>query len=288
MAINYRTYNTEQEHAEAVVELISRTEGHLDEATDTKDGEITIGYGYTFSRSNHVGLWTIAEIPLTAAELSVLRRVDMAKTIVEKNLIAFSDFTKKITHDQARALLRHTYQKYEGPAGELHMPLSPERAAFVSLAYNHGVEDFLSGRMADFCQAIRNGNRAEAWFQIRYNALGNSDPMFIYRKAKRRYLESQVFGLYDNPQIMDIQEASSVFRMLQRHRDEIYDHEGRFGEKINGENGHRNMIDEGNNDPNYRLVLNHFGLERIDTINMSLDAGKAILLTNLRTRYMDT
>jgi GH24 family phage-related lysozyme (muramidase) len=281
-------YNSEPEYTEAVVELISHTEGHLDEVTDTKDGEVTIGYGYTFGRNNNVELWTIAEIPLTATQLSVLRRVDAAETIEEKNLIAFSEFTRKITYDQARALLKHTCQKYEGPAEELQMPLSPERAAFVSIVYSQDFGDSLSSNMIDFYQAIRDGNRAEAWFQIRYKALGSSAPMFVYRKAKRRYLESQIFGLYDNPQMTDIQEASSVFKMFQRHRDEICDHESRFGKKINGENGHRNMIDEGNNDPHYRLLLNHFGLERIETISMSLESGKSVLLTNLRTCYLDT
>ena len=286
MAINYTEYAWLENYVDAVVELISRVEGHIPNARDTQDGEITIGYGYTFSRSNNVALWTAAGVALTPAELSVLQRIDNASTKEEKNRIAFSEFTRPMTHEEARALLRQTYPQYEGPANTLNMPLSPERVAFVSIAYNRGVSR-LDSRMQSFYQAIRDGNRAEAWFQIRYNALGTQDPRFVNGIAKRRYLESQIFGLYDDPNNVTAAEATSVFKMLQRHRKEIYDHEARFGEKFDGANGTRNMIAEGNADSNYSLVLDSFGLQKIDTINQALDHGKSVLLSDLRTRYSD-
>ena len=285
MAINYTEY-TLQEYVDAVVELISRVEGFRSQVYKLDDGEVTIGCGYTFGRSNNVALWTAAGITITPAELQVLQRIDNASTKEEKNRIAFSEFTRPITADEARALLKQTYPQYEGPANDINMPLSPERVAFVAVTYNRGARR-VRETMRDFYQAIRDGDRAEAWFQIRYKSLGKED-QYINGKAKARYLESQVFGLYDDSDNVTAEEAISVFKMLHRHRKEIYDHEARFGQKFDGSDGTRNMISEGNNDTNYRLVLGHFEMERIDTINQALDSGKTTLLADLRTRYQDS
>ncbi|HDG1710783.1 TPA: hypothetical protein PFE25_003979 [Kluyvera ascorbata] len=60
-------------------------------------------------------------------------------------------------------------------------------------------------------EAIRQGNRAEAWFEIRYrsnkpNRPGESEDNRA-GIAKRRFMESQVFGLYDDPQEVSAAEA---------------------------------------------------------------------------------
>ena len=63
------------------------------------------------------------------------------------------------------------------------MPDSPERLAIFSLAYNtkDGGTSLLGQGLAN---AIKQGNRAEAWFEIRYNSNGNSSNGV----AKRRYV----------------------------------------------------------------------------------------------------
>ena len=45
-----------QQYVDFLVNLISSAEGHLSVATDTRDDQITIGYGYTFSRSYRSGV----------------------------------------------------------------------------------------------------------------------------------------------------------------------------------------------------------------------------------------
>ena len=63
---------------------------------------------------------------------------------------------------------------------------SLERATLVSLAFNGG-----AGLIGPNLQAaIEAGDRPEAWYEIRYNS-GSS-------LLSRRFLESEVFGLYDN------------------------------------------------------------------------------------------
>ena len=79
-------------------------------------------------------------------------------------------------------------------------------------------------------EAIRQGNRAEAWFEIRYRS-NDPDQAEKIRPgiAKRRFMESQVFGLYGNPQEVSAAEAKNIFRMLQNHRQKIMEYETEFG-----------------------------------------------------------
>ncbi|MDZ4030021.1 hypothetical protein U0868_00420 [Kluyvera ascorbata] len=79
-------------------------------------------------------------------------------------------------------------------------------------------------------EAIRQGNRAEAWFEIRYRS-NEPDQAAKIRSgiAKRRFMESQVFGLYDDPQEVSAAEAKNIFRMLQNHRQKIMEYETEFG-----------------------------------------------------------
>ena len=66
---------------------------------------------------------------------------------------------------------------------------------------------FRSNRLAD---ALRSNDHAEAWYAIRYAS--GSD-------ARRRYLDSEEFGLYnDSPTEVDYKAA---YRMLTRHRETI-------------------------------------------------------------------
>jgi GH24 family phage-related lysozyme (muramidase) len=284
MAINFRQYNTQEQYVGAIVELITRVEGPATGVYPDDDGMASIGYGYTFNRNNNVALWTAAGINLTPAQRQLLQKIDNAPENQKTNLAL--TWSRAITIDEARALLRQTYPRYEGPANALAMPISLERVAFVSVAYNRGV-GHLDERMWGFYQAIRDGDRAEAWFQIRYNALGNQKPATVNGIAVRRYLESEVFGLYDDPNNVSAQAAISVFKMFQRHRTAIANHEARFGVKFDGTNGTKNMISKGNSDANYQHVLSYFGLNRIDTIQQALDHGKPALLANLRTQYQN-
>jgi GH24 family phage-related lysozyme (muramidase) len=71
------------------------------------------------------------------------------------------------------------------------IPESPERAILASLAWNNAGKLLGNGLKT----ALQTGNRAEAWFEIRYNSNGDK----LGGIAKRRYYESEVFGLTDNP-----------------------------------------------------------------------------------------
>jgi len=101
---------------------------------------------------------------------------------------------------------------------------SRECIVLLSLAYNgkdknhDGYSDLLGPNLA---AALKAGDRAEAWYEIRYNSNGGDTR--IPGIAKRRFYEADTFGLYNpNPTEEDYKAA---YRTLTRHRDKILDYE---------------------------------------------------------------
>ncbi|MBZ0093916.1 MAG: hypothetical protein K8H75_00860, partial [Sulfuricella sp.] len=96
-----------------------------------------------------------------------------------------------------------------------------ERAALVSLAYN--TPGLLGIGLA---RALVDDNRAEAWYQIRYQSNGgDSKGQGI---ANRRYRESDMFGLYDNAPLGE-SEARQVYRMYTQHSDPMINYDALYG-----------------------------------------------------------
>jgi Ca2+-binding RTX toxin-like protein len=104
---------------------------------------------------------------------------------------------------------------------------SRERMALASLVWNAG-----SGILGIFGlgNAIATGNRAEAWYQIRYLSNRTQDPAV----AKRRYVESEVFGLYHDPVNVTLDEAQKAYAMVNAHRAKVASYELTFGADPNG------------------------------------------------------
>lgn len=114
------------------------------------------------------------------------------------------------------------------------IPDSNERAALVDMYYQlpggdgiNGYFRFGDGSFTRLSLALKSGNRAEAWFQIRY---GSSD----HGKnglgvVARRYVDSQLFGLYASPDAPTEAEAIQAYQMLTYHRAQIVGYEQQFG-----------------------------------------------------------
>lgn len=96
---------------------------------------------------------------------------------------------------------------------------STERLALISLEYNNGNALIRSGLKT----ALRNNDRFEVWYQIRYrsNGGGNQDGI-----AKRRYLEAELFGLFTSATPPD-EEAEAVINgfLESTHFDKIESYE---------------------------------------------------------------
>ncbi len=108
------------------------------------------------------------------------------------------------------------------------IPQSDERLALVSLAYNNliGVNPGGTFKSSSLRQAIINDNRAEAWYEIRYQSNGGQSAGAGI--ANRRIAESNLFSLYDNSGQVSEAEAKEVLRMYTIHQPEIQDYESRF------------------------------------------------------------
>lgn len=247
--------------------VIAGSEGLHAHAQDVGDNRATIGWGYTFNRDNNVAIWREAGIELTQEQWQTLAAIDAALA-QDRTRIGLT-FTRRLDAIDSDRLLRASMEEYESPANRLKMPLSDERIALVSLAYNRGI-GMLNGMPRSnvpehaIMDAIRDGDRAEAWFQMRYNCWGgNNDAEAGLRK--RRFAEA----------------ARSIFGMYHLHRDEIDRVERGFGVPVDGEVAQRNRIAQANRD--YPALVNEYG--NVPNIADALAPARVVFLRELRQAY---
>ena len=266
---------TQDEYDRKLREVIIGTEGHHAHVQDVGDGRATIGWGYTLNKNDNVRTWSSADIELTPAQWSLLREIDQAPP-ARKTEIGLT-FDRVLTEAESDRLLRSSIRDYEGPAIAAGMPLSDERIAVVSVTYNRG-----PGAMRDHAAmtAIRDGNRAEAWYQLRYNCWGSREDREGGLR-KRRFAESEIFGLYDDPQAVSAEEAAAVYRMYREHHAEIDAVERRFGMTVDGLEARPNRIAHANRD--YPDIVAMYG--EVQTIADSLEPARSTLIGHLRARY---
>lgn len=86
---------------------------------------------------------------------------------------------------------------------------SQEMVALASLAYN--AQTLIGERLVN---ALAAGDRAEAWYQIRYESNQQAN------LTDRRYRESDQFSLYNTG--IDDDEAANIYRMFTLHREDIF------------------------------------------------------------------
>ena len=181
------------------------------------------------------------------------------------------------------------------------MPDSPERAALVSLAYN-GLIGFAAnpttgqyllnpdGSYKLLSPTLQHdlvtGDRAEAWYEIRYNSnqnsLNASVPADVQGVANRRYEESQVFGLFSNSNAPGTApapswtEAVQAYQMLAAHRDDILAYDGLYGAALGQVPPNATV--------NYSL-LGSLGINPVPTLNQALAPAETVLVQALQQQY---
>lgn len=278
--MKYRELSKE-EYLRVTSDLIASMESFEPKPYDLGDGAATIGYGYTFNRNENLANWEKAGISLTREEKEALKKIDDEPSNSKRKELGLA-FTRNLTQTEARALLESaSISKYEGPANQLNMPYSIERAAVVAMTYNRG-EAKVNENMQAFQDAIKAGDRAEAWYELRYQSWGSKSE---YEKGLRkgRTMEAQVFGLYDDPANISMSEAESAYRMLQKHRDDIQRIEGRWGSDLNGAmaDKNNNVVAMANKDYG-RLTATHGSAP---TIREALEPAKVQYLNQLRVQF---
>ncbi|HEX5737557.1 MAG TPA: hypothetical protein VFY22_03540 [Hydrogenophaga sp.] len=254
---------------------IAETESLHARAQNVGDGKATIGWGYTFNRNDNHAIWQASGIDLTEAQWREIRAMDAAPA-QDKTRLGLA-FGRALSSAEADQLLVASAATYATHADALGMPDSRERLALISVTYNRGVGAMRGHALLD---AIDDGDRAQAWYQLRYNCWG-SNAQYEAGLRKRRLVEAQVLGLYDDPADVGPDEARSVFRMVTQHRDAIQAVERRFGETLEGQAGLRDLRTLANRD--YPGVTAEFG--HVPTLRDSLEPARLALLAQLRADH---
>lgn len=280
--MDYRTLSPE-DYLALIMDMIKASETLIVRSRYVGAGNTEVGYGYSFNRDNNVAIWEASGIQLTPAQWQALRNIDAAPPARKASLAL--TFTKALRPDEADALLEASIATCEGPADSIGMPLSVERAVFVAVTYDRGV-DVVNATMTEFMDAVVRGDRAEAWYQLRYESWGTGAAT-EKNQRKRRYLESEIFGLYDDPAAVPASEADQVYRTLQLHRTQITADEAKWGIGVDGVAGpsSTNALASANGDPKYAVLRARFG--SIDSISQAFDPAKLVYLQAMRADHPD-
>jgi GH24 family phage-related lysozyme (muramidase) len=150
---------------------------------------------------------------MTPAQATDALRTE-ADAAVTQALPAAHGFT--LSEDATKGLFAHGAPDYEAEVDrwQAGIPQSRERLALFSLAWN----GILTGSPS-LRRAVAGGQRAEGWYQIRYNSNGGAGR--CEGIAARRACEGSLFGLYDSPTAVSEAEAQSVLGAIESHQASI-------------------------------------------------------------------
>lgn len=150
------------------------------------------------------------------------------------------------------------------------IPESREREALFSLCWNG--PSLLGPKLK---AAIEAGDRAEAWYEIRYNSNGNG----IAGLANRRYVEAETFGLFDIEGKAGFSEAVEAGQMLARHHETVLWYENRYDADGAGATKGMPGIDAiaGELAPAIEAALKSLGLPANNRVEEFLAASDAVM-----------
>jgi hypothetical protein len=187
--------------------------------------------------------------PLSAQDVSL---ISQAKSLKTKSRTTLDSIAKRFQLNLGNTVTAENILKLDLELREARLTaflaqnqvtigLSRERVALMSMYFN-STPQFKSGVEVGnnlignkLLEALRTGNRAEAWFEIRYDTNAESKRTDAASQAvtkgiaNRRVEESDIFGLYNGlgPGIPEA-EAKDVLRMYTVHRNEIQVYENQF------------------------------------------------------------
>ncbi|MGD8785416.1 MAG: calcium-binding protein, partial [Thioalkalispiraceae bacterium] len=199
-------------------------------------------------------------------------------TITESDVDVLDDVFTLTSEAQAEALLqaviidkRNEFNQFLQD-NQIQLGNSRERAALESMWYQlpgGGGEsgyfmrpDNSPSNMIRLLQDAEN-QRAEIWYEIRYNSNRGRDPGL----AKRRFFDADYFGLYPdgmNQDGMDDIAAKQVYQMFTKHREQILQYERTLGGGQTGltRNVPNNKIEAANID--YGLVNSNYKVQSLE------------------------
>jgi Ca2+-binding RTX toxin-like protein/GH24 family phage-related lysozyme (muramidase) len=337
MAINPRVVLPAELFAPTLRRIVTGSEGYFQTVYADSVGVPTIGYGYALLFRGTDGLYTRSRLltsdnfpALTPSQSTALdqiaeilndrtlmhdQRVEAARTATTQLAMDFPT----LTEPQASALFDKTASRAvanvkfafevrlkqlglatpsqaNARAEQLYASLgvSYERLALIDLGLNGGI-DLIGPKLT---RALWVGDRAEAWFEIRYNSNGGSSRSRGIQT--RRYYESELFGLYNDPANVSRDEAMDVYRMYAKHKDKILKEELQWGllpDNTGATSGTRGIdltpsgqtaLELVNTDP-VRFHLGYLplidGQRKVRSLVESMNAAEAAIIADLRARF---
>ncbi|MBN2832995.1 MAG: hypothetical protein JXK50_06680 [Campylobacterales bacterium] len=225
---------------------LANLDAHSDKITS-----IAIGYGYDLVKNidnlerDLTKYITSKNATFTASQAlsKVKELINNANGVYNDTLATqINSYITLGSRENAEKLLDDSNKKYEealtSALGSDNLSQSKERAAIISVLYNLAGGETKARLIAAIksgipstIAAIRNDNRAEAWFQIRYASNGGDSRSTGI--ANRRVGESDMFGLYDTGSIDD-ESAKEVMRMYTIYKDKIVGEETTFSSAYQG------------------------------------------------------
>jgi len=294
--------------------LIQSGEGpNQSKAKNLHDKTITLGFGYTFIR-NTGGHWFVqgtlkADLASIGITLTNKQRADLQQIadIQNNGELTRADAlatqfeaawtAPPISNEQAETLfgtelgrandaIHNRFRTILGDAdGDVlfaSLENTREKAGLLSLAYN--VQSLIG---AGLVRALSTGDRAEAWFQIRYDSNSKTQkPEIRPGIAKRRFAEAEYIGLYADPNDVTVDEAQDALRVLQKHRAEIIAYELQFGVPPDGRTpSDGDQVATATRD--FGTALTYAGLGPAPDLVAAFNPVKSVLLKDLRVAYPD-
>ena len=281
---SHKTYNTER------FDLLKLLEGSTRAPYVDSVGDPTIGIGFNLVYNLEPVLRVIvgkkgwSDALLSRLEAQVDKNYgagENAKLVANLNRVMAdwhanhdadvpSTFAFANDHQIAQALDRLA-PKYDGYIDKwiAGIPDSDERAALFSLAWN--APSLLGPKLK---AAITGGDRAEAWYEIRYNSNG----IALSGIANRRYVEADQFNLYDTDGKAGYNEALRAGAMLAAHHQSVLAYEAKYdpldAARIKGVETIGTIYEE--LDPAIATVLRKLGLGANRPIDELLVAGTGL------------
>jgi Ca2+-binding RTX toxin-like protein len=163
-----------------------------------------------------------------------------------------------------------TTQTAEGELtwSDQNIPVSEERAVVFSIAYEGvDISNILDAMLS--IDPSTPPDRFKAWFEIRYDSNNASEASAaeLHATAERRYIQSDLFELYNDPKHVGYAEAFDVARRYQQNRHTILAYEHQYNpnaaggalsgaEAANGTGGNINDALQ----PAIAAITKHFGV----------------------------
>ncbi len=252
----YGSYTNDRDHEIKIWENARLAGGNLtwlNAHVDEVAHHIAVGYGYDLFENLNTLQTDLAGFVTTTSDLN------MVYTLVNDYMhngnpnhyslpglaAAINNYFDLGTESKAAELLDFKLSKYEAAldgalGGHNQLADSRERAAVMSLIYNmtQPKSSSIRSTIPATLDAITYDNRAEAWYEIRYNS--NSGKSASQGIANRRYKEADLFGLYDTDRY-DVTEAEAkeIMRMYTRYERERLYGLSNYGEELAGRIGVR-------------------------------------------------